>query len=214
MIYHPFTDILAHPDAYLGNFDARRCNWKKVFKKMEERGILCEYNLTSPLVPDIFNLATEQSGLIFAITSDIHDFRECSTRRLMDAWSESCAGGFQIAFDYLRNILSGSYSGLELDELIDRFSTHEKLSEIENRVYLCSRGNRTNPTILDETEKKIFQGLNNFPFGQPDRNFLLNRLKRFIHVPAERIATILPINSFVDLIHSGREKRASLSTGL
>jgi histidinol phosphatase-like PHP family hydrolase len=209
MISHPCTDIIAHPDSFLGNFDHRECNWQIIFDRMTEREILCEYNLNSPIDPEIFEIAVTRSGLKFVITSDIHDFREYSTRRLMDAWSESCAGGFQIAFEYLQNILSQCYLKSELDELLDLFSSPEKLALIEKKIYSYSRGNQISSIIFNEREKKLFHGLNTIPYGYYDRNFLLNRLDRFVNVSDERIATVLPYDSFTRLIHSGRIKRST-----
>lgn len=207
MIDHTCTDVIAHPDAFLGDFDSRRCDWQTIFNRMEEREIICEYNLTSPLAPELFDVANTYSDVRFAISSDIHDFRDVSTRRLNDAWSESCAGGFDIAFDYLYNIMSVCYSGFELDELVNLFSTPEKLSKLEHRVYFKSRGDQIHLINFDETEKNLFLSLRAVPFGQPDRDFLLKRLHRFIDLPSERIATILPISSFIELIHSARAKR-------
>ena len=102
---HHYSDVIAHPDRFLGSVDTLSINWEHVFKIFKSHEINCEYNLTTPLRPEILAVAMERTDVNFIIGSDTHDFRSIAVRRIVDAWSESLGGGYELAREYLLGIL-------------------------------------------------------------------------------------------------------------
>lgn len=207
MTDYPFCDVVAHPDAFLGDFPVSACNWELIFNRMAENGVLCEYNLTTPLQDDILLRALHGSEVKFIIGSDIHDFRCRSTRRIMDAWSESQAGGFEIARAYLLAMLQDSLSAGDLKPCRELFATPQALSRLEARMYARIRKSGGNALEMSPHEVMIYQALDDYPGVEHDREFLLRRLERFASVPRERIASTWKQDELVSLLKEGRQRR-------
>ena len=102
---HTYTDVVAHPDRFLGSVDTLSVNWENILNNFKSHEIVCEYNLTTPLRPEIMEIAMKRTNVNFVIGSDTHDFRSIAVRRIIDAWSESQGGGYEPAREYLLNLL-------------------------------------------------------------------------------------------------------------
>ena len=213
MVSHPYTDVIAHPDTFLGSFDRRACDWRATFQHMARCGVLCEYNLTTPLPPDLFEIARDQSDVRFVIGSDVHDFRQRSTRRITDAWSESEGGGFDLARAYLNRVLSRRCGSRELARLSALFETPEDLAVLEGRVY--ARRRRFNPVEapFSDLERVLLAHLDAEPDDELDRRFLAHRMERFASVSDGRIVSTLAVEPFLDLIRANRRLRESPALG-
>lgn len=208
IIKHPYTDILAHPDRFLGNFDPRVCDWLRLFQKMADYGVFCEYNLNTPLHPDIFDIAREIDELYFVIASDLHDFRRRSVRRIMDAWSESEGGNFELARNYLLSSLQKNCSPNETSQLASLFHTPDKLMRLESRIYERFRRNNPIKKPLSTEELCLLEYLDSDISDKLDREFLAARLKRFASLSSGRIVSTLNSEQFLNTIH--RNRRLSL----
>ena len=58
---YEYTDVVAHPDRFLGSVDPLSIDWVSVFSSFESQKIACEYNLTTPLRTEIFSIALNHS---------------------------------------------------------------------------------------------------------------------------------------------------------
>lgn len=209
LIQHPFADVLAHPDTFLGPFDIHSCDWGGIFQQMAHFGVLCEYNLTTPLPQDLLETARDESLVQFVIGSDLHDFRKLSTRRIMDAWGESEGGGFELARDYLMAFLRRRCSRADLERCQALFDTRRKLAALESKIY--ARGRRFNAfdLPLSEAERRLLECLDAEWDDALDRQFLEARLRRFSSLPAERIVSTMAAEEFLTTIQANRELRRS-----
>lgn len=207
MINHPCTDIMAHPGRFLGDFDAVRCDWERLFQLMADRGVLCEYNLTTPLWAGVLDMAVNCSGLGFVIGSDTHDFRRRSVRRIMDAWGEAEGGGFDAAFRYLAGLLNCTCPESERAGMLHLFDTPDRLAHLENSIY--ERCRRIDPVDadLDPRQVRLLDYLDVPATDLPDRRFLVKRLERFAPMPARRIVTSLSAHRFRQAIRQNRRRR-------
>jgi histidinol phosphatase-like PHP family hydrolase len=203
LLRHPRCDVLAHPDRFLGSFDTRRCRWAEVFTRMAELGVLCEYNLATPLVPEVLALALDTPGLVFVVGSDLHDFRHPGVRRVMDAWGESLAGGFEASWDYLCSLL-----GDAPERMLARFDNPERLAALESRVYAAHRRYGPSPGALDEVDRSLLSALGAPPLGSADRAFLETRLARLSHLPPARLANTGTPAGFLTRCRRGRGQGA------
>ena len=207
---HPSTDILAHPSHFLGSLEANRVNWKSIFSHLAAHGVLCEYNLTTPLSAEIFEIAASQTGVQFVISSDTHDFRQLSITRISEAWSESLGGGFDLARRYLEDLISSQLKKQQLEEFAALFNTPEKLNLLETELYMHSRHDQPEKLPLSLPAQNMMILLDNIPPNQLDEEFQQHRLARFSTLPSERIASLLPAEQFLDVIRSGREHRLAV----
>lgn len=205
VIRHPYCDILAHPDASLGPTGLEASAWRDLFQEMEQRGVLCEYNLTTPLRDEILDIALADSGVQFVIGSDIHDFRQKSTRRIMDAWSESKGGGFPEAYEYLRGFLQKSAD--DALKLVSLFDTPEKLTVLEEKVYRSRRRNQPEVIHFSEEESRLLEILDRVEDPRRDRSFLSGRLERFSGMDIGRLASVWPLERFLETLREGRRVR-------
>ncbi len=80
---HPYTDGAAHPDWFLGKVDALAVRWEQVFNTPHLRGVLCEYKLTTPLRPEMLEIALTKTDVAFTIGSDRapHNGRKITRRK-------------------------------------------------------------------------------------------------------------------------------------
>jgi histidinol phosphatase-like PHP family hydrolase len=207
MIRHPYTDILAHPDRFLGVFDVRTCNWYSLFQKMAALGVVCEYNLMTPLHPEIFEIACEADMLCFTIASDTHDFSRLSIARIQNAWAESEGGGFELAFEYLLALLKNTCPPSEISRMVELFQTSEKLAWLEKRIYERYQRNNEAYNGLTDEEFKLLDYLDMETIDKRDKAFLQARLQRFARLPSERIISTLPLEQFLKTIRQNRHLR-------
>jgi histidinol phosphatase-like PHP family hydrolase len=203
---HPFSDVAAHPDRFLGNVDPLSIEWKKVFDSFSQKKVLCEYNLTTPLHADILAIAINQTRVNFVISSDTHDFRNMGVRRIIDAWSEMLGGGFELAKDYLIGLLKMECSQKQAETFSRLFATSQHLDELQKKVYLRSLNASKEPTLLPE-EEMLLHTLEIIPECAVDKDFLLRRLERFTALPPERIISLLKVEDFKEMVDRGRQCR-------
>ena len=172
---------------------------------MSERGICCEYNLRTPLCPDVFHAAVESAELRFVIGSDTHDFRSRGVSRIMDAWGESQAGGFELARNYLCDILArGDNSGH--DSLCRFFETPEALDLLESHVYARTRRFQPADGLFSPDMNRLIAYLS-VADDSRDREFMTSRLARFIPVQENRIVSTYSQDRFLQTVRSGRAQR-------
>lgn len=214
MINHPLTVVLAHPDAFLGEHSAVMPGpmagvWRAVFQHMAELGVLCEYNLNTPLKPEVFRIARDESGMKFVIGSDLHDFRQLSTRRIMDAWSESQGGGFTEAQEYLLTLIEQEGGNGAVDSWHDLFAAPEALDQLENKIYTRTRRYGARDVLLSPSETSFVCHLDEIPEGRVDLEFQAARLRRFASLAEDRIASTLGVGQFLELVRYGWELRKS-----
>ena len=132
---HPFTDVAAHPDRFLGSVDPLAVGWEGIFNDFAQNQVICEYNLTTPLHPEILAIAIDQTDVKFTIGSDTHDFRDIGVRRVIDAWSEMLGGGFELAYEYLIGLLKLACSRSQTQALSRLFATRPLLDDLQSRIY-------------------------------------------------------------------------------
>lgn len=207
---HPITDILAHPNHFLGSPDVNRANWKSIFSHLADHGVCCEYNLTTPLSEEIFEIAASQTKVQFVISSDTHDFRQLSTTRVSEAWSESLSGGFNLAYRYLKGLVSTKLKKQQSDDLTALFNTPEKLIDLEGELYQRSIHDRSVSRPLSRSEQDLIVLLESLPPNQLDEEFQQHRLARFSTLPPERIASLLPAEQFLEVVRAGRAHRLAV----
>ena len=203
MVRHRMTGVLAHPDQFLGYFDVRECNWQGLFSEMASRGVWCEYNLATPLGPEVFDIAVDCRGLVFTIGSDTHDIRRRSVRRITDAWAETLGGGFTLGKEYLLAFVGGSSPNTEERELAALFETPQALGCLEERIYLRTRRRRPQTIDLSGKEERLLDRLDQRD-DEADRQYLRTRLRRFSCVDPERIATTWSRDAFQSTIRRCR----------
>lgn len=203
VIHHPHTDVIAHPDRFLGPFDVRRCNWPALFEEMARCHVLCEYNLTTPLLDDVLEVALATPGLDFVISSDTHDFRRRSQRRVLDAWAESEAGRFDLAREHLDGFVSDADHH---DVLRQLYGSPAALSECERDLWARTRRISPSATVPSQAEGALLDLLDRDTSDARDRDFLSRRLARFDAVPS-RVASRLPEREFRTLIGRNRSAR-------
>jgi len=207
---HPYTDIVAHPDQFLGKFDIHECNWKEVFSQFAAHHVLCEYNLATPLSAECFAVARDESEVMFVIGSDTHDFRDLSTRRVREAWSESLGGGFETARKYLTALLSLACAASRVCELSSLYSDPKRLEALELKMYTRTRRFQPRDVPLSADESDLIRILDEIPDNSLDRDFIVQRFTRFSGLPPERIASLLPADRFLEFIMQGRLCRQAL----
>lgn len=201
-----YTDIVAHPDRFLGQVDPLSINWASVFSSFALHKVVCEYNLTTPLRAEVFSIALNQTDVRFVIGSDTHDFRSIGVRRIVDAWSESLGGGYDQAYDYLMNLMKLVFSPAQSTTLVRLFETRQVLDEFQHKLFMRSLG-KTGDYPLEENEERLITALNKIPEGELDRAFQSQRLERFASVAAERILSTLSCDDFRRSVKQGRETR-------
>ena len=206
-----FTDIVAHPDWFLGAVDRQVIDWEAVFNLFAERGILCEYNLTTPMHPDILHLAIHNTGVRFTIGSDTHDFRSIGIKRVIDAWSETMAGDFELARKYLLAVLMLQNSKYAVSRYAQLFNSAVKLTELQDRVYALTLKSAASDIHLTEDENQLVIALDRVPECELDRDFNRSRLARFEGLPVDRIVSALSMDGFINVIKQGRMQRSELS---
>jgi hypothetical protein len=207
VVLHEYTDVVAHPDRFLGSVDTLLVKWEDVFNTFKSREIRCEYNLTTPLRPEILAIAMQRTDVNFVIGSDTHDFRSIAVRRIIDAWSESLGGGYELAREYLLSLLKMACSPEQIRTLSRLFETIQLLDELQKKIYLGSRSLRAdNPSLLPE-EGMLVNILEGIPECALDKDFLLRRLDRFTNLPAERIHSLLQVDDFKEMVGYGRQMR-------
>jgi hypothetical protein len=206
---HPYSDLVAHPDRFLGNVDPLSIGWEKVFNDFSLKKVLCEYNLTTPLHPDILAIAINQTQVNFVISSDTHDFRNIAVSRIVDAWSEMLGGGYELANEYLTALLKLGCSRKQAETFSRLFASRELLDDLQKRVYLRSLNPGKEANILPE-EKMFLHILEIIPECALDKDFLLKRLDRFTSLPVERIISLLKVEEFKDWIDQSRQCRKRL----
>lgn len=204
---HPYTDIIGHPDRFLGSVDTIAIHWEKIFNKMFHRGVLCEYNLTTPLNPAILAIAIKHTEVKFVIGSDTHDFRNIAVRRVIDAWSEYLGGGYALARAYLNNLLKLNCPPEKTKRIAGLFETEQLLDNLQQRLYQHSLTYRAESIYLSPEEDLLIQVLESIPECEVDKDFLTQRLDRFSCLPNERIVSCLDKGRFKEVIKEGRKKR-------
>ena len=205
VIRHPHTDVIAHPDRFLGPFDVLRCDWDALFEEMARRHVLCEYNLTTPLRDELLTLALAVPDLQFVIGSDTHDFRRRCHRRVMDAWAESAAGRFRLAREFLdRFLLRDQDKGEPMREL---YRSPGDLAALEGRVWRRTRRVDPSDELLSPREQDFLELLDRDASDTLDREFLAARLTRFTAIPSRRLASLLPENELRALVRRNRSLR-------
>ena len=205
--HHPYTDGVAHPDRFLGSVNTLSIGWEKIFNDFYDGGVLCEYNLTTPLHSEILEIAILHSDVKFMINSDTHDFRSIAVRRVIDAWSELLGGGYQLAREYLNNLLNLTCSPEQKKRLAGLFGTEQLLDDLQRRLYQHSLIYRADSIYLSPEEEMLIQILESIPECDLDKDFLIHRLDRFSTLPTERIASCLDVVRFKEMINSGRQER-------
>ena len=208
---YPYTDIVAHPDWFLGKVDRLAINWEVIFNTFSDSGVLCEYNLTTPLHPEILYLAIHNTEVSFTIGSDTHDFRYIGVKRIIDAWSETMAGGFELARDYLLAVLKLQTSTSAVLRYAQHFNTAEKLITLQDRVYALTLNSATKKVHLTEEESELIAALNQIPECKLDIEFNESRFIRFESLPADRIVSAYGIDEFERTIQQGRIKRSKFA---
>jgi histidinol phosphatase-like PHP family hydrolase len=204
---HTYSDVVAHPDRFLGSVDTLSINWEDVFNNFKSNEIVCEYNLTTPLRPEIMTIAMHRTNVNFVIGSDTHDFRSIAVRRIIDAWSESLGGGYEVAREYLLSLLKMDSTSWQIRPLSRLFDNVPALDVLQRRLYLQSCILKQNNLPLVEEEKKLIQILAHIPECALDMDFLIQRLDRFSTLPIERISSLLSVEEFRSTIRKGRQKR-------
>lgn len=203
-----YTDIVAHPDRFLGKVDPLTIDWASVFSSFASQKVACEYNLTTPLRAEVFSIALNQTEVQFVIGTDTHDFRSIGVRRIVDAWSESLGGGYDQAYDYLMNLMKLVFSPTKSTTLVRLFETSQALDEFQRKLFLRSLGKKGDYP-LEEDEEKFVTALNKIPEGDIDRAFLSQRLERFNGTAAERILSTLSCEDFRRAVKHGRQWRGN-----
>ena len=202
---HLYTDVVAHPDRFLGGVDTLSINWEQIFNNFKSHENICEYNLTTPLRPEILAVAMERTNVNFIIGSDTHDFRSIAVRRIIDAWSESLGGGYEIAREYLINLLKMACSRSQINTLSQLFSSSQLLDKLQSKVFLRSLNPRTNKRPLLNEENLLVNILESIPECSLDKDFLIHRFDRFSRLPEGRIKSLLNVNEFLSEI-KGEDK--------
>lgn len=204
---NPYSDIIGHPDKFLGSVNRLTVDWEKIFQTFFKHGVICEYNLSTPLLPEVFNIAAHQTEVNFTISSDMHDFRNLATRRVIDAWSESVGGGYPAAFEYLLGLIkleTGSKAPVRFTRLID---TDEKLSNIQQKLYQLSKDPKDPTVVMNEAEIEFVAALSKNPDCELDKKFFMTRLERFSKVLPNRIISLLDACQFKSKIIQARFTR-------
>lgn len=202
---NPYADIAAHPDRFLGTVDVMSIDWERIFNQFAERHVICEYNLTTPLHGQVYEIAARQTGVQFSIGSDTHDFRSIAVRRVIDAWSESIGGGFDLAYDYLTRLLRLECSAAQFRQYAKVFQTPELLDVFQHKLFLQSWSDV--PAELGGAEGAVVSLLDKIPENEIDKEFLTRRLERFAALPAERICSLLLVEGFLERISESRDLR-------
>lgn len=202
-----YSDIAGHPDKFLGKVDTKSIHWEDIFNNFYSHEILCEYNLTTPLRKEILDIAIHKTEVNFVISSDVHDFRSLATRRIIDAWSESLGGGFEVAKEYLDDLLRLECNPAQLIKYSKKYETKESLTSFQNKIYLRSKGVVTEKTLLDKDEAELFAILERAPECEIDKRFQIKRLERFSKLTHNRIISLLEVTEFKEKIKNGRLKR-------
>jgi histidinol phosphatase-like PHP family hydrolase len=204
---YPYSDGVAHPDRFLGSVDALTIDWESIFKNLKSHEVWCDYNLTMPLRPEILDIAINRTQVNFMIASDTHDYHDIAVRRVIDAWSESLAGGYSLAKAYLLDLLKMVCSPQEVARLSELFATRALLIALQDKLYLRSLDSNRENIILLPDEELLLSALAKIPEGAVDQEFLTRRLDRFTSLPPERIPSLLAVEAFKELVKHGRQKR-------
>lgn len=201
-----YSDVVAHPDRFLGKVDPLSIDWVSVFSNFESQHVACEYNLTTPLRTEILSTALKQTDVNFVIGSDTHDFRSIGVRRIVDAWSESLGGGFDQSYDYLLSLIRLENSPAQVTAFAGLFETDATLDKFQHKLFLRSMGT-TKDIPLTSDEEKLVHLLDNIPECDLDKEFLAQRLERFSGVAAGRILSTLSCDEFRNAVQQGRQWR-------
>ncbi len=207
--HHPYSDVIAHPDRFLGSVDTLSIGWEKVFNGCSSRAVICEYNLTTPLHPEILAIAIDNTDVNFVIATDTHDFRSLAVRRVIDAWSEMLGGGYEPAREYLISLLKMTCSAAQTRNLARLFETRQLLDGLQNKLYLRSLNSSENAILLAPEEERLIQTLEDFPECTIDKDFLFQRLDRFSSLPAERIVSLLKEGEFKNAVSARAAKKGA-----
>lgn len=202
-----FADVIGHADKFLGKVDVLSINWEAIFHHFHKHSNLLEYNLTTPLQKEILDIAIQHSDVEFTISSDMHDFRDIATRRIVDAWSESLGGGYSASFQYLLEFLKLEFDSKVPIGLIAIFNTNARMNDFQKKVYLRSKGILNSTTLLNEEEDRLMSVLSKFPENEIDKDFISFRLERFSKVEPDRIVSLLPLQGFRNKLKAGRNRR-------
>lgn len=205
---HPFTDVAAHPDWFLGKVDTLAVRWEQVFNTLQSHAVLCEYNLTTPLHPEIFEIARTKTDVAFTIGSDTHYFYNPAYVRIINAWSESVGGGYEVSRDYLVNLLRVACSQEQTDRLAATFDTAQRLEDFQKKIFRFTLNAHPRNLTLEPEEGEVVRVLEGIPEGELDRQFQARRLERFTALPPERIVSLLSVQEFKAKIADGRKLRA------
>jgi len=204
---HPFSDAAAHPDRFLGEIDPLAVDWEKIFNDFSSHKVMCEYNLTTPLHPDILAVAKDRTEVNFVIGSDTHDFRNIAARRIIDAWSEMLGGGYELAREYLISLLKLNSSSRQISAFSKLFENSRLLNDLQRKVYRRSLDPESTKGQFSEEDEKLLKVLADTPECEEDKIFLIRRLERFARLPAKRIISLLDIKEFKSAIVKGRNMR-------
>lgn len=205
---HPYTDIAAHPDWFLGNVQPSTVRWEEVFNTFKSRGVLCEYNLTTPLHPDILNIAMTKTAVEFTIGSDTHYFHNIAYCRIINAWSESVGGGYEASREYLLDLLRIKNSQEKADRMARCFDTRQRLEIFQKKIFRLTLRQKTERSTLDPQEESVIKTLESIPEGVLDRDFQVRRFERFSALPPERIVSLYGLEHFKVKIAAGRRLRS------
>ena len=204
---HPFTDVAAHPDRFLGAVDPLAAGWEKIFSDFSRHKVICEYNLTTPLRAEILAIAIDQTDVHFTIGSDTHDFRDIAVCRIIDAWSEMLGGGYELAYEYLTGLLKLACSARQSEALSRLFAARPLLDDLQSRVYQNSLALEKPVEQFSPEEDLLLKTLADIPECEEDKKFLICRLERFASLPSERIISLQSVDDFKKTIENGRTKR-------
>jgi len=200
----PACDVVAHPDRFLGPVDSLGIHWERIFDFFSEKHVLCEYNLTTPLRSEIFDIAFKHTDVRFAITSDTHNFHDIATTRIVNAWSESLAGNFDSGFEYLRNLLLINCKANQIEEFSELFVDESELHKLQYRLSISSVDPVTGKKGLTPEEQSLHDTLIRIPECELDQKFLLSRLERFSDMESNRIASLSSLEDFNQSLKLGR----------
>ena len=140
------------------------------------------------------------------IGSDTHDFRNIGVRRIVDAWSESLGGGFDLAYEYLKSLIQLENSPGQVTEMVKLFQTSAVLDELQHKLF-CGRLEERGVLSLEKDEERLVIALSTIPECELDKAFLAQRLERFAGIDAERIYSMLPCDDFRHAMQRGRKWR-------
>lgn len=205
---HPHTDVAAHPDWFLGKVDRLAVRWEDVFNTLQSHGVLCEYNFTTPLHPEIFEIARTKTDVAFTIGSDTHYFYNPAYVRIINAWSESVGGGYDVSREYLVSLLRVACSQEKTGRLAAVFDTAQRLEDFQKIIFRFTLNPNPKNLTLESEEGEVVRVLEVIPEGELDRQFQARRLERFTTLPPERIASLLGVQKFKSKIVAGRKLRA------